>query len=124
MNFLRKLFSKGGKSIAENNDKGITKPENPSYFYKCPHCNHILLKNSMMMNFAGMGTGIANVGGGCPDCGGALDAEAVYNKREYDITISEIARGNYSKDVINNILASHKSGKIKLTSEELKLLKK
>ena len=78
MSFLRKLFGKGEKARGEVHDEEVINPEGPSYFYKCPHCNHILLKDSMMMKFAGTGMGIATLGGGCPDCGGSLNGETVY----------------------------------------------
>ena len=75
-----------------------------------------------MMQFAGMGVCIGAVGGGCPDCHGPLDAEAVYTEGKYDITIEQIAKGGYGTGIINNIRALHRSGRIELTPREQRIL--
>jgi len=122
MGFLRKLFGKNEKETVEDQTEGTDEAQAPSIFYKCPHCSHILMKDSMMMKFAGAGTGVATVGGGCPDCRGSLNGEDVYSKCKYDITIEQIARSGYGAGVINNILAMHRSGKIQLTAREQRIL--
>jgi hypothetical protein len=97
-------------------------PHSPSNFYKCPHCHHVLLKDSQMMMLAGTDAGFGIIGGGCPDCHQPLDAEKVYKTCEYDLSIAEIAAGNYGQSVIDNILAAQRSRKISLSPEELSLL--
>jgi hypothetical protein len=97
-------------------------PENPSQFYECPHCRHVMLKDSTMMMLAGSGAGFGILGGVCKDCHQPLDAEKVYVKCEYDLSVAQIVKGNYGKDVLDNILAAYKAGKVKLSAEELELL--
>jgi hypothetical protein len=75
-----------------------------------------------MMSLAGTGAGFGFVGGSCPDCHQPLDAESVYVACKYDISVAEIAKGNYGPTVVNNILAAQRAGKVTLTPEELNLL--
>jgi hypothetical protein len=96
--------------------------DHPSYFYICPHCHNVNLKDSMMMNFAASGAGIGSIGGGCPECHAPLDAEAVYHDCRFDLSIAEIASGAYGQALVSKVLSLQAAEKIQLAPEELSLL--
>ena len=93
-----------------------------SSFYKCPNCQHVIYKNPTFAMLAGADVGVSVLGGGCPDCGAELDAQAIYVDSKYDISLQEIANRPDGQELMNNLRSKIKDGSLKLTQDEIDFL--
>lgn len=97
-----------------------------SPYYRCPNCHNVSRKNDNMfemVEMSGSNTVFAVAGGApCPDCGVSHSFDDIYLHPKYDVPIEDVYGGKAGAD-LQLIRRAHDAGRIRLSEQELALLK-
>ena len=97
-----------------------------SPYYRCPNCHNVSRKNDNtfeMVEASGSGTLFVAPGGvPCPDCGANHSFDDIYLHPKYDVPIEDVYGGKAGVD-LQLIRRAHAAGRIRLSEQELALLK-